>query len=111
RHPRSDGAPWTAADTLKNVVLALNHPDGSREVVVVGLPGDREVDLKRAEASFAPAEVEAAGDADFAKHPELVKGYIGPGVIGRADTGREDALRYLLDPRVVAGTRWITGAN
>ncbi len=111
RHPRADGVAWTAADTLKNVVLALSHPDGTREVVVVGLPGDREVDLKRAEASFAPAEVEAAGDADFAKHPELVKGYIGPGVVGRTDTGREDAVRYLLDPRVVEGTRWITGAN
>lgn len=111
RHPRADGVAWTAADTLKNVVLALSHPDGTREVVVVGLPGDREVDLKRAEASFAPAEVEAAGDADFAKHPELVKGYIGPGVVGRTDTGREDAVRYLLDPRVVDGTRWITGAN
>ncbi|WP_093375781.1 proline--tRNA ligase [Flavimobilis marinus] len=111
RHPRADGVAWTAADTLKNVVLALSHPDGTREVVVVGLPGDREVDLKRAEASFAPAEVEAAGDADFAKHPELVKGYIGPGVVGRTDTGREDAVRYLLDPRVVDGTCWITGAN
>src|SRR5690606_6278745 len=39
------------------------------------------------------------------------RGYIGPGVLGRANTGREDAVRYLLDPRVVPGTRWITGAN
>jgi len=110
RYPRAD-RPWTAADTLKNVVLALDHPDGTREVVVVGLPGDREVDLKRAEASFAPAEVAPATDADFAAHPELVRGYIGPAVVGAANTGREDAVRYLLDPRVVAGTRWITGAN
>ncbi|NCT92206.1 proline--tRNA ligase [Cellulomonas sp. APG4] len=103
--------PWTAADTLKNVVVALGHPDGTREVVVVGVPGDREVDLKRLEAAVAPATVEAAGDADFARHPELVKGYIGPGVLGRENTGREDAVRYLLDPRVVPGTRWITGAD
>ena len=75
--PRPDRA-WTAADTLKNVVLALVHPSGERELLVVGLPGDREVDLKRLEAAVAPAEVEAAGDADFAAHPELVRGYIGP---------------------------------
>ncbi|WP_024288794.1 proline--tRNA ligase [Cellulomonas sp. KRMCY2] len=103
--------PWTAADTLKNVVVALDHPDGERELVAIGLPGDREVDLKRLEAALAPAAVEAAGDADFARHPELVKGYIGPGALGRANTGRPDAVRYLLDPRIVDGTRWITGAD
>ena len=110
-HPRTDGREWTAADTLKNVVLSLTHPDGSKELVVVGLPGDREVDMKRLEASLAPAEAEPAGEAEFAKHPELVKGYIGPQAVGRANTGDEEGVRYLLDPRVVAGTRWITGAN
>jgi len=110
RYPRPDRA-WTAADTLKNVVVALVHPDGEREVLVVGVPGDREVDPRRLEAALSPATVEAAVDADFAAHPELVKGYIGPAVLGRAATGREDAVRYLLDPRVVPGTRWITGAN
>ncbi|AEE45662.1 proline--tRNA ligase [Cellulomonas fimi] len=114
RFPRAD-RPWTAADTLKNVVLALVHPSGERELLVVGLPGDREVDLKRLEAALAPAEVEAAGEADFAAHPELVKGYIGPGVLGPnvpvADGAERTAVRYLLDPRVVDGTRWITGAN
>jgi len=106
---------WTAADTLKNVVLALVQPTGERELVVVGLPGDREVDLKRLEASVAPAEVEPAGDADFAAHPELVRGYLGPGVLGPnvevAEGAERTAVRYLLDPRVVDGTRWITGAN
>ncbi|ACZ22265.1 prolyl-tRNA synthetase, family II [Sanguibacter keddieii DSM 10542] len=110
-HPRSDGRAWTAADTLKNVVLAVVQPDGTRELLVVGLPGDREVDLKRLEAALAPAEAEPAGDGDFAKNPVLVKGYIGPQVLGRAHTGDETAIRYLVDPRVVAGTRWITGAN
>lgn len=116
RVPRAD-RPWTAADTLKNVVLALVHPTGVREVVVVGLPGDREVDLKRLEAALAPAEVETAGEVDFAAHPELVKGYIGPGALGPNKDGRaldaegRTAVRYLLDPRVVPGTRWITGAD
>ncbi|RNB46755.1 proline--tRNA ligase [Agromyces tardus] len=112
-YPRPDGRAWTAADTLKNVVLALTHLDGTRELVVVGLPGDREVELKRVEVAFAPATVEAATDEDFAKHPGLVKGYIGPWspsgpVLGaKSSTG----IRFLVDPRVVDGTEWITGAN
>ena len=103
----------TAADTLKNVVLALTHLDGSRELVVVGLPGDRDVDQKRAEVAFAPAEVETATPDDFAKHPLLVKGYIGPWSETGAMLGEESAtgIRYLLDPRVSEGTSWITGAN
>jgi len=108
--PRGD-RPWTAADTLKNVVVAATGPDGTREIVVVGVPGDREVDLKRVEASLAPAEVEPAGDADFARHGELVKGFIGPRGIGRAQTGDEGAVRYLVDPRVATGTVWVSGAD
>ena len=117
QHPRPD-RPWTAADTLKNVVLAVTHPDGRRELLVVGLPGDREVDVKRLEASLTPAEAEPATEADFAAHPELVKGYIGPGALGpqgaqveAEDGSTRSAIRYLLDPRVVPGTRWITGAD
>ncbi|WP_369134419.1 proline--tRNA ligase [Modestobacter sp. I12A-02662] len=99
-------AGYTAADTLKNVVVTLVHPDGTREPLVVGLPGDREVDAKRLEAQVSPAEVEPF--TDFAAHPDLVKGYIGPQVLGsESKTG----LRYLVDPRVVPGTRWITGAD
>ncbi|BDZ44135.1 proline--tRNA ligase [Naasia aerilata] len=110
--PRDDRL-WTAADTLKNVVLALTHLDGTRELVVAGLPGDRDVDLKRAEVAFQPAEVEAATEADFDRHPLLVKGYIGPwSPIGQV-LGLDSAtnIRYLVDPRVVDGTPWITGAN
>ncbi|MGB4136831.1 MAG: proline--tRNA ligase [Microbacterium sp.] len=104
---------YTAADTLKNVVLALTHLDGTRELVVVGIPGDREVDEKRAEVAFAPAEVEPATDADFAAHPLLVRGYIGPWSGTGQLLGEESAtgIRYLVDPRVAEGTSWITGAN
>ncbi|ROP77962.1 prolyl-tRNA synthetase [Frigoribacterium sp. PhB107] len=105
-HPREDGRDWAAADTLKNVVVALTHLDGTRELVVVGLPGDRDVDMKRLEVAFAPAEVDAAGDADFARTPGLVKGYIGPG-----GAGWGAAIRYVVDPRVVEGSSWVTGAN
>ena len=110
--PKGDGI-WTAADTLKNVVLALISPEGKRELVVVGVPGDREVDQKRAEAFFGPNDVEAANDEDFAKHPQLVKGYIGPVKDGVQLLGKDGAsgIRYLLDPRVAKGSQWITGAN
>ncbi len=112
RYARAD-RPWTAGDTLKNVVLRLTHLDGSKELVIVGVPGDREVDLKRAEVAFAPAAVDAATDEDFAAAKGLVKGYIGPWspsgpVLGEKST---TGIRYLLDPRVGDGTAWITGAN
>ncbi|WP_313715746.1 proline--tRNA ligase, partial [Arsenicicoccus bolidensis] len=71
-HPRHDGRAWTAADTLKNVVVMLVQPDGTREPLVVGLPGDRQVDLKRLEAQVAPAEVEEFTEADFTAYPQLV---------------------------------------
>ena len=118
--PRAAGA-WTAADTLKNVVLAVDLPTGERRIVVVGLPGDRDVDLKRIEANIGAhldvggeVGVEAAGEADLKKHPGLVKGYIGPGLsLDAAVLGTEAAtkLLFLVDPRVVSGTTWITGAN
>ncbi|HEU0182438.1 MAG TPA: proline--tRNA ligase [Agromyces mariniharenae] len=112
-YPRPDGRDWTAADTLKNVVLALTHLDGTREVVVVGIPGDREIEAKRVEVAFAPAEVEAATEQDFARHPGLVKGYIGPWSGDGPVLGAESStgIRFFLDPRVVDGTEWITGAN
>ncbi|WP_433536338.1 proline--tRNA ligase [Micromonospora sp. CA-249363] len=95
---------WTAADTLKNVVLTVRQPGADRaEPLVVGLPGDREVDLKRLAAALEPAQV-AVFD-EWAEHPELVRGYIGPQVLAKL------GIRYLVDPRVVTGSAWLTGAN
>ncbi|HEX6447436.1 MAG TPA: proline--tRNA ligase [Streptosporangiales bacterium] len=105
--PRDD-RPWTAADTLKNVLVTLHHPDGRREPLAVGVPGDREVDEKRLAAQVEPAELEPFTEEDFAKHPLLAKGYIGPGVLGEKNSS---GIRYLVDPRVVSGTRWVTGAD
>ena len=112
RHPKEDGA-WEAADTLKNVVLKLTQPEGESELVIVGIPGDRDVDMKRAEAFFGPAVVEQAEDADFRKHTALVKGYIGPWSVTGAVLGEKSSsgIRFLVDPRVVEGTSWVTGAN
>lgn len=105
--PRTD-RPWEAGDTLKNVVLTLRHPDGSTSPLVVGVPGDREVDIKRIEAQVSPSEVEPMDEATFAKHPVLVRGYIGPQVLGENSAS---GIKYLLDPSVVAGSAWVTGAN
>ncbi|MGZ4591383.1 MAG: proline--tRNA ligase [Actinomycetes bacterium] len=99
---------WEAADTLKNVVVKLRQPDGKTELLAIGVPGDREVDAKRLEAVVHPAVVEPFTDEDFTATPGLVRGYIGPAALG-AD--KPAGVRYLLDPRVVEGTRWITGAN
>jgi len=106
-HPHPERA-WTAADTLKNVLVVLKHPDGSRELLAIGLPGDREVDIKRLEAQVVPVEVVAFEEADFTANPLLVKGYIGPQALGVESVS---GVRYLVDPRVVDGTSWITGAN
>lgn len=105
--PRAD-RPWAAGDTLKNVLVVLKHPDGTREPLAIGLPGDREVDQKRLEGQLEPIEVEAMDEGELRKHAALVKGYIGPGVLGEKN---ESGIRYLVDPRVVEGTRWVTGAN
>jgi prolyl-tRNA synthetase len=107
RFPRTD-RPWHAGDTLKNVVLMVRELDGSRRPLVVGVPGDREVDGKRLAAQLEPAEAEPFGEADFAAYPTLVKGYIGPTALG---TESISGIRFLVDPRVVEGTRWVTGAN
>ena len=105
--PRDD-RPWEAGDTLKNVIVMLARPDGTREPLAIGLPGDRDVDLKRLGAQVEPAAVEAFDEADFAANSTLVKGYIGPGTLG---ANALSGIRYLLDPRVVAGTSWVTGAD
>lgn len=99
---------WHAGDTLKNVVVMQVDLVGSRTPLVIGLPGDREVDLKRVEAALHPISIEAFEEEDFKKHPALVKGYIGPEVLGLKSVS---GIAYLVDPRVVSGSRWITGAN
>lgn len=117
-YPRSD-RPWEASDTLKNVVVIADYPDGHREVLVIGVPGNREVDMKRLEASLSPADVRMAEGKDLEAYPDLVPGYIGPQVIGPnspkrttdADGNPAGSPRYLIDPRIVPGTRWVTGAN
>jgi prolyl-tRNA synthetase len=99
------GKQFSAADTLKNVVLKTKAPGADWELLVVGVPGDREVDLKRIGGQLEPVVVEQADADDIAAYPQLVKGYIGPQIL--ADAG----IRYVVDPIVVPGSAWVTGAN
>ncbi|MFC0315190.1 proline--tRNA ligase [Gordonia phosphorivorans] len=96
---------YTAADTLKNVMVKIRRPGEDWEITAIAVPGDREVDFKRLEAAVEPGDVELLTDADFAANPALVRGYIGP--VGVQAAG----FTYLADPRVVTGTSWITGAD
>lgn len=100
-----EGRQAELSDTLKCLVVKVTEPGGEPELTGILLPGDREADMKRLEASLEPAVVELASEEDFAAHPFLVKGYVGPK--GLADNG----VRVLADPRVVTGTAWITGAD
>lgn len=99
------GREVSAADTLKNVLMKIRQPGGEWELLAIGVPGDREIDEKRLAAALDPAEYVFLDDDDFGKYPFLVKGYIGPKAL------RSNDVRYLLDPRVVDGTSWITGAD
>jgi prolyl-tRNA synthetase len=100
------GREFTGADTLKNVVLKTRAPGESGwQLLVVGVPGDREVDLKRIAGQLEPTEVAQADADDLAKEPRLIRGYIGPQLLA------ELGVRYLVDPLVVPGSAWVTGAN
>ncbi|MFJ9178695.1 proline--tRNA ligase [Streptomyces sp. NPDC102360] len=88
-----------ASATLKNLLVKV---DG--EIVAVGVPGDREVDMGKVEAHFAPAAVELVTAEDFEGRDDLVRGYVGP-------QGLDEKVTYIADPRVAPGTAWITGAN
>ncbi|MFL6161944.1 MAG: proline--tRNA ligase [Jatrophihabitantaceae bacterium] len=97
---------FSAADTLKNVVFQTRAPGAvDWELLVVGVPGDREIDLKRLAGQLEPVQVEQAGPEMLDRRPELVKGYIGPQRLA------EWKVRYLVDPLVVEGSSWVTGAN
>ena len=118
-YPREDGREWTAADTLKTVAITVMHAEDEdhdkpwREVIAVAVPGDRQVDMKRLEAQFAPAEIEESTEEDLKTHPEMVAGYMGPMVFGRQGeaAGVADPVRFFVDAHVVKGSDWIIGGD
>ena len=118
-YPREDGREWTAADTLKTVAVTVLHAEDEehdkpwREVIAVAVPGDRQVDMKRLEAQFAPSELEEATEADLKAHPELVAGYMGPMKFGKQAeaAGVAEPVRFFIDAHVARGSEWIIGGD
>ena len=108
-----DGRAVEAADTLKCMMIKVDDPravdeDGNKvgpQLTGVLIPGNRELDEKRLEASLEPATFELASDEDFKNTDFLVKGYVGPRALNA------NGVRVLADPRVVEGSSWITGAD
>ena len=95
------GGGFTGADTLKNVMLMADN-----KAICVLVPGDREVDLKRFQENLGGIhDLRVFEDADFAKFPTLVKGYIGP------QDAQKSGITVYADPRIAPGTAWVTGAN
>lgn len=121
--PKAEGN-WQAAETLKCVVLTAVLDGDARKLFVVAVPGDRDVDIKRLEASIAEAldvpgepEIEPATEADIANHTGLVPGYIGPTLLTNDNavqvlgTESKTGIPFFVDPRIVPGSSWVTGAN
>ena len=103
--PRDDGRAWTAGDTLKNVIVTVKHPDGTREPLAIGVPGDRDIDLKRLGAQVEPAEIEAFDEADFARNPSAGQG------LHRSRRARQERLqRHPLPARPPRGRRHLAGS-
>jgi prolyl-tRNA synthetase len=95
------GGGFSAADTLKNILLMADD-----KPISVLVPGDREVDLKRLGANLPGiADLRLFDESDFAARPNLVKGYVGP------QDAEALSLPLYADPRVAQGTSWVTGAN
>lgn len=117
--PREDGRAWEESDTLKALVYMERTPEGVESPLLIMIPGDRQADEKRLETALAPNEVRAFTEEDFAKYPEITKGYIGPQGWGCAPADGEEAPlglprnghRVLIDPRAADGTQWVVGAN
>ncbi|WP_181162577.1 MULTISPECIES: proline--tRNA ligase [unclassified Bifidobacterium] len=118
-YPREDGREWTAADTLKTVAITVMHAEDEdhdkpwREVIAVAVPGDRQVDMKRLEAQFAPSEIEESTEEDLKAHPEMVAGYMGPMAFDKQGeaAGVADPVRFFVDAHVVKGSEWIIGGD
>ena len=83
---------------LKSIAFNLDE-----EVGLALVPGDREVNPAALAVAVAPRKARLFDEGDFAKHPELTKGYIGADAPGVA--------LVIADPLVGASRAWVTGAN
>ena len=89
----------TTADLLMKAIAF----DVDGELVLALVPGDREVNEYAVIGAFPGQSVRLYTDADFAKRPDIPKGYIGPDFAGAATTIADSSIR---EPH-----GWVTGAN
>ena len=100
---------WTAADTLKNVVVKLRHPDGTHRAA-----GDRRARRPRGRPQAArgagrPGRGRAVRRGRLRRQPaRWSRATSGP---ARSAPTAPSGIRFLVDPRIVDGTRWVTGAD
>jgi prolyl-tRNA synthetase len=87
------------ATMLKSIAFDV---DGKLGLAI--LPGDREVNELALAAALAPRTVRLYGDDDFAAHPEIPKGYIGPHFPNASVVVADPSVREM---RIA----WVTGAN
>ncbi len=80
-----------------SVMKTLAFKDASDDVVLILVPGDREVRV--------PAGLTPLSDADFDSNSFLFKGFMGP--MGMQDQG----VRVLADYSIYERQSWFTGAN
>jgi prolyl-tRNA synthetase len=83
---------------LKSIAFDV---DGELGLALV--PGDREVNTVALEGALRPRTVRLYTDDDFAKHPSVPRGYIGP--------HHPDVKTVVADPSVRAARGWVTGSN
>jgi prolyl-tRNA synthetase len=85
-------------ELLKTIVFDV---DG--EVGLALVPGDREVNEFALERVLPGRAIRLFGDDDFAAHPELARGYVGPHLAGVKFVVADTSLR--------SRQSWISGAN
>ena len=104
---------WTAADTLKNVVLAPHaprrHPRGRRRRSPGRPRGRPEARRGAVRAGRGGARHTSPTSRRTRCSCTATSAVVAAGTGARRGVGH--GIRYLLDPRVSDGTDWITGAN
>lgn len=90
-------------DTTPDRLLKAIAFDVDGELGLALVPGDRTVNELGLARALADRTVRLYGDDDFAAHPEIPKGYIGPDYSG--------AAVVIADSSVRSRPSWITGGN
>ena len=95
----------TSASILNTYLVNIRKSNGECYILAIGIPGDRQIDVKRLNIALNQTNFTLLDDFEFIKKPFFFKGFVGPKSL------IQNKVQYLVDPRVVNGTKWITGAD